>query len=464
MLSALLLTAAISTPNDAIIPASRAGEWWQKRHLAMNAEAAKGGHELLLIGDSITHAFAGDPDTGESFNNRGKDTWNLYFGDRKPLNLGISGDRTQHVIWRLQNGNMEGLKPKAAVVMIGTNNMGVNTPEQIFEGVKAVCDTVHQKSPATKILLLAIFPRDAVASVNRAKVKETNMLLKEWADSSYPTFLDIGDAFLDNKGEIPGSVMPDKLHPMAYGYRIWAMAMEPTLAALLGEKPKTTYSPKNSALVPVVHNRDPYNWMERHEQATRLTHENRTDLVFIGDSIMHNFGGPPVTQGRTQGGMVWQEFYGDRNAADLGFGWDRTENVLWRLEQGELKGVNPKAVVLMIGTNNLMLNTANEIRDGIVACVDHIRADAPKAKILVVGLLPRGEQPYDTLRLKAAAVNRLLPGLGRREDVDYIDFGKRFLQEDGKISRSVMGDFLHPTAKGYQIFAEAIEPWVKAAL
>jgi lysophospholipase L1-like esterase len=435
-----------------------------RRHEAMNAEAAKGDIDLLMIGDSITHAFAGEPHTGEGFLDRGIDSWDLYLKDRKPLNLGISGDRTQHVLWRLENGNMKGLAPKAAVVMIGTNNMGVNTVEEIFEGVKAVCDSVHSRSPETKVLLLGIFPRGLAASPVRAKVAATNALLEAWADGSYAHYLDIGDAFLDAKGEIPNDIMPDKLHPFAFGYRIWAMAMEPKLAELFGDRAKTKHDPKNRALVPVTHNRDPYNWMERHQAVLDLVNSRQTDLVFIGDSILHNFGGEPVTPSRRHGQETWKKFYGSRNAADLGFGWDRTENVLWRLEQGELKGVNPKAVVIMIGTNNLMLNTANEIRDGIVACVDLIQQDAPEAKVLVVGLLPRGEQPYDPLRIKAAAVNRLMPGIARRENVDYLDVGSSFLEPDGTISRSVMPDFLHPTAKGYQIYAEALEPWISKVL
>ena len=119
--------------------------------------AQKGESKLVFIGDSITHAFGGEPDTGESFHNRGKDTWDLYYGADKPLNLGISGDRTQHVLWRLEHGEIGTCHPKVAVVMIGTNNLGSNTPAEIEKGVEAVSERVKSLTPGAHILLLGIF-------------------------------------------------------------------------------------------------------------------------------------------------------------------------------------------------------------------------------------------------------------------------------------------------------------------
>ena len=277
------------------------------------------------------------------------------------------------------------------------------------------------------------------------------------------TFLDIGKAFTDKDGVISPAVMPDRLHPFAFGYRKWAMAMEPTLARLMRRRPKTVLDPTNSAVVPVTQNRDyaKYDWLTRLAATKRYAKDHVCRLAFIGDSINHFFGGPPLDRGLTAPDPVWQTFYGKRDAVDLGFGWDRTENVLWRLEQGQLTDMPLRAVSIMIGTNNIGLNTPEEIRDGVQAIVDSVRNQKPKARILLLAIFPRGERPDDPGRLRAIEVNKLLAAIGKHRNVTFMDIGSRFLQPDGTISRETMGDFLHPTEKGYQAWAEAVEPWMK---
>ena len=278
------------------------------------------------------------------------------------------------------------------------------------------------------------------------------------------SFLDIGYAFLDAKAEIPTEVMPDLLHPMAFGYRKWAMAMEPTLAKLMGRRPKTTLDPTNSAVVPVTQNRDyrTYDWVTRFALTKQYAKDHVCRLAFIGDSINHFYGGPPIDRGLKEVTPVWAKFYGNRDAVDLGFGWDRTENVLWRLEQGEIDDMPLEAVSLMIGTNNLFINTPEQIRDGVQAIVSKIREKKPKAKILLLAIFPRGEKPDDGGRLEAIKVNKLLEPIGKQHNVTFMDIGAKFLEPDGTILRSTMGDFLHPTPKGYEIWGNAVEPWMKA--
>lgn len=464
-MSALLLGAIFGLlQNPCLAPVARPDDWWQKRHEAMVAASQAGDAKLVFIGDSITHAFGGNPDTGEDFHNRGADTWDYFYGADRPVNLGISGDQTQHVLWRLQHGEMGRNKPKVAVVMIGTNNLAYNSPEQITQGVEAICTKVQELSPSTKVLLLAIFPRDKANSKKRKDIAEINGNLASWAPEHKVKFLDIGFAFLDANKEIPTEVMPDLLHPMAFGYRKWAMAMEPTLASLMHRKPKTVLDPTNSAVVPVTQNRDyrNYDWQTRFALTKQYGKDHLCRLAFIGDSINHFFGGPPVDRGLTRPTEIWQKFYGNRDAVDLGFGWDRTENVLWRLEQGEIQDMPLEAVSLMIGTNNLFLNTPEQIRDGVQAIVDKIREQKPHCKILLLAIFPRGENPNDRGRLEAIKVNELLKPIGRQRNVTFMDIGSVFLEPDGKILRSVMGDFLHPTAEGYRRWAEAVEPWMRA--
>ena len=227
---------AIST-SKAIQPAPRSNDWWQKRHALINERAKQGSIGLLFVGDSITHGWESQAEL-----------WNDSFGQWNPINAGISGDRTQHVLWRLDNGNIDGINPKVAVVMIGTNNSNSNdhTAEEIAEGIEAIICTLRTELPETKILLLAIFPRgsreqmadktqDASYNPQWAKNDRASELASQMADGKMIYYLDINQAFLNEDGVLTRDVMPDLLHPKDKGYRIWVEAMSPTLEELMSE-------------------------------------------------------------------------------------------------------------------------------------------------------------------------------------------------------------------------------------
>jgi alpha-L-fucosidase len=213
-----------------------------------------------------------------------------------------------------------------------------------------------------------------------------------------------------------------------------------------------------STVLPLTQDRDypGYDWAKRFAAAKALVRSQKPELVFLGDSITHAFGGQP-SDWAARGGEVWQKFYARRNVVNLGCGWERTENVLWRLDHGILDGAAPKVVVLMIGTNNLDLNTPDEIVLGVEAVIARLNAVVPRAKILLLGIFPRGQKP-DARREKLAAVNARLAEFDGRHNVTWLDIGAKFLNADGTISSSVMNDHLHPTAQGYAIWAEAMEP------
>lgn len=200
--------------------------WWKKRHQAKLKEGKKGGHELVFIGDSITQGWEG----------RGKKVWKQYYGDRKALNLGYSGDRTEHVLWRLLNGELENVDPKLFVLMIGTNNTGqrMDPPEVTAAGVRLILDMLQDRKPDAKVLLLSVFPRDMKPEGEKRKINEAiNFQIKDYADGKKILWMNLDDVFLDEDGILPKSVMPDALHPNGKGYEMWAEALEPTLKALL---------------------------------------------------------------------------------------------------------------------------------------------------------------------------------------------------------------------------------------
>lgn len=212
--------------HDAVKPVPRQGGWL-KRHESFNKRVAQGECDLIFIGDSITQGWEG----------AGKEVWEKFYSKRNTVNLGIGGDRTQHVIWRLDNGNLYRIQPKAAVIMIGTNNSGNNSPQQIAEGVGVIVNQLRTKLPETKILLLAVFPRGADKNDKRRLVNEaTNEIISKLDDGEHVHYLDIGPKFLEDDGVLTREIMPDLLHLSPEGYTIWAESIEDKLAALLGEK------------------------------------------------------------------------------------------------------------------------------------------------------------------------------------------------------------------------------------
>ena len=223
----------------------------------------------------------------------------------------------------------------------------------------------------------------------------------------------------------------------------------------------------NTAVIPAGRlEKDFYDWDQRHTAIMAVKDSLKPEIVLIGDSITHMWGGPPEeTSGRGNRGLdAWKSLFGDRPVLNLGFGWDRTQNVLKRIELGEIDGLSPKAVVIHIGTNNLAgtsnarENTPAEIAEAIGIIVEKVQAKCPLAQVVVMKVFPRGEKADNPYRAKIAAINEGLAKLSGKPRVTVLDITKQLTNADGSISREVMGDFLHPAAKGYAIWAEALKP------
>jgi beta-glucosidase len=229
--AAITVPAARADGQAAITPVPRSDQWWQDRHAAIVPRAAKGGVDLIFIGDSITQGWEG----------QGKDIWQQRYAPRNAINLGFSGDRTQHVLWRLEHGEIDfpaEARPKLAVVMIGTNNSNGNdhTAEEIAQGMDRVVTTLRTKLPQTRVLLLAVFPRGEKPNPQREKNAKASELASMVADNKMVHYLDIGSRFTDEHGRISPDIMPDYLHLSAKGYEIWAEAIEDKVRELMGEQ------------------------------------------------------------------------------------------------------------------------------------------------------------------------------------------------------------------------------------
>ena len=207
----------------------------------------------------------------------------------------------------------------------------------------------------------------------------------------------------------------------------------------------------HSAIIPTALPHE--GWQNRHKAMNKLAKEKKHDLLFIGDSITQGWEG--------KGKPIWEKFYGSRNALNLGISGDRTEHVLYRLNRGNLRNQgNAKVAVVMIGTNNTGHHeqAPSETAEGIERIVSTIRANCPKTQILLLGVFPRGEKPDNPKRILNLKINKTIAHLAEQPRVHYLDLSSIFLDQNGKLSKEIMPDFLHLTPRGYQIWAEAIEP------
>ena len=206
--------------------ASWAIEWWEKRHNEKKEQAQNTEVDLLMLGDSITHYWETD----------GAAVWEEFYQVRKAFNLGFSADRTEQVLWRLQNGAVDHMSPKLTVLMIGTNNTGhrMDPAEHTAMGIKAILSELRARIPESKILLLGIFPRHSYPNNEmRIRNEEINELIANLKDEKTIYYLNINDVFLDDNYILKEELMPDLLHPNELGYRQWAQAMEPTISLLM---------------------------------------------------------------------------------------------------------------------------------------------------------------------------------------------------------------------------------------
>ncbi len=223
--------------------------------------------------------------------------------------------------------------------------------------------------------------------------------------------------------------------------------------------------PKNTALVPLTQNRDwkSYDWVVRHNEILALNQPGaiRADVIFLGDSITHFWSGEPKAK-RVSGKDSWEKWIAPHHPINLGYGWDRTENVLWRLRHGEIAGLKPKAFVVLIGTNNLSgFNSPAQTAEGVAEVCRELRRQAPQAKILLLAILPRQAKP-DATRQRVTDTNVLLKAQAPQIADAYLDLTDKLVEADGSILKETMNDYLHPTNKGYEVMGAAIDAQLKA--
>lgn len=475
MFLSALFAAALSVSS--VPQATDEGHWWTRRIAEKRQRIASGGSEVVFLGDAITQFF----EAGGS--GMGKTVWDKYWAGEpyKALNLGFSADRTEHLLWRITDGReLDGYTAKVIVLMIGTNNTGQrNDPAaDTIIGVKRILAAIRERQPKAVTVLCAILPRgerpDHPLRVRNAIV---NRELQKYADGRTVVWCDFTDRLLLKDGTLPADLMPDFLHPREEGYYIWTASVLPLVNEIL--KGGSFLCPSTYATGP-CREALTVGAPEALRATTRLAQPSWRGADWWGDRLLRN-----RSLVRARGGQIdwvfagdsithfWEDYGGEEYVAltnrhsvlNLGYAGDQTQNLLWRLRHGELDGYRAKSVVLLIGTNNNGIGGSDPVQTaaGVKACLDTVREKQPQANVLLLGLLPRavgstdGDMTKDAADVRNRRTNEILRGLADGTRVMFVDLYEKFLVR-GKIPKELMGDYLHPTEKGYAIWRQAIEP------
>lgn len=423
---------ACAQDKGTVTPTPRTDKAWMTRVETLNQRAKQGDVGLLIIGDSLV----------QGWEDKGKKPWDEFYPKRKGINLGIAGDTAPSIAWRLDHGNVDGLAPRLAIVMTGTDYGKDATAEEIADGMKAVVDKLREKTPRSRILMMAMLPRGAKDDPIRAVHAKANELIKKQADGKTVFYKDIGYAFLGDDGAVEKALMPDGVRLSEAGYQQLSDFMDSTIGSLLNEtKYQTTPVPQANADW----------WYPYVKTLSARVKQGNVDMIFVGDSLCNGY----VNTGKD----TWEKYYAKRNAVNLGISTNNTQNELWQLHHGNIDGISPKLAVVLAASVG---GTTEDATAGVKAVVDTLRTRLPQTKILLMARFPRGETKDFIWRVENDKVNAVISKLGDDETVFYMDINSKFMNADGTIKKELYRpDMVHLDTRGYAMWAEAIEPMVK---
>ena len=467
---------AVLADIRAKVPAPQQADWWpqcfEERRKAIQTS---GGSSVVFVGDSITHGWEW-PDAG-------KTQWEKYFADApyRALQLGFSGDRTEHVLWRIEHGEFDGYEAKAIVLLIGTNNTGhfpfeQEPPADTILGIKAVIDGLLERQPRARVILHPIFPRGAgFDDPARRRNAVVNREIMKLADGVRVVWCDFSPSFLLPDGTIPHDVSPDSLHPAAPGYEIWANSLMPTLDRVLAtppgipvpsvfasmQDPSALTAERRPSLIPetrMTFSKGVGNWWFDRLAANRrqiAQSGGAIDLVFMGDSITHYWDIGEGLDTSTEILELRKKF----TILNCGYGGDQTQHLLWRAQNGELDGYRAKLVMLLIGTNNSGAGRpSDETFAAIEKIVETIHAKQPGAKVLLLKLFPRGTAT-SSAHIRNQEVNALIAARKWEDYVIVMDLTDIFADEAGNARPELFdNEVLHMSDEGFVRWRRAVEP------
>ncbi len=361
--------------------------------------------------------------------------------ERPVINLGFSGNG------RLEKELAELLVETDAKLFVLDCLPNLTEPyfskEEIKKRIVETLNFLLQKKPNTPVLLTEHdgFGDEGLNQQKYLQYTGANKIQRAVFDS----FVAAGrhTIYLLTKTEINQGIetMIDGVHPNDIGMLRYGDAYEKKIREIFDEHVGTV-----STAIPITQRRDAntYDWETKHNQVLAYNKMQQPKLIFIGNSITHFWGGMPDGPRKT-GQDSWDKYFTPLNAVNMGYGWDRIENVLWRVQHGELDNFSAHQIVIMIGTNNLQYNSNEEIVQGLQVLINAIQQKQPAAKILLLGILPRRD-----MEKRIVELNKLIASGIQKSGVKYVDAGVVFLKKDARIDESFFNDGLHPNAVGYE--------------
>ncbi|MBQ7555278.1 hypothetical protein IJS98_02340 [bacterium] len=392
--------------------------------------------QIAFFGDSITHFFE---DTG-------KTVWNQYFNGTpyRALNCGYGGDLTQHVLWRMLNGELDGYHAKALVLMIGTNNAGANTvyrePQgDTVLGIKKCVELMQEKQPDAVVILCSISPRGTDKNDGYRKRNDiVNKELEKFCDGKKVIWCDWGPQMLEPDETLPVEMCStDYLHPTVKGYKIWVKNLLPLFASIIDPKDPS------SCLVPSI--KTEREWWDAIAAARGDVSDK--NVAFLGDSFLEGF--------YSVAPDARKDLLGDKSELNLTFQGDLLQNVLWRAKNGELNGFAADDLIVCAGNANTN-RTPVEVAAGITTLVEAAKDKQKKAKILLTPILPMGREKDSALRKWAEETNELLRGI-EKDGVKIVDPASVLLDEAGNLPEKYSADGVSLTKEGYEAWGALLK-------
>ena len=367
--------------------------------------------------------------------------------DRPLINLGFSGNG------RLENEVIDLISEIDTKIYIldCLPNLALNKNRSAEELYNLIISSVKQLRQNSSTPILLVEHAGYSNESSNAKLLESTTKLNKTMQIAFAQLKSEGskNIYLLSRAELELTLdsYVDGTHPSDLGMEIYASAYENKIRQIINEPVGNC-----STTIPTTQAREPgmYNWEKRHNELLELNKKDPPKICFFGNSITHYWGGNPKAP-KSNGSDSWNKYLEDLDVQNFGFGWDRVENVLWRIYHDELDGFNAEQIVVMLGTNNLHLNTDKEIINGLEFLIQAIKNRQPHAKILMIGLFPKrqNEERVSEMNLKIAQ-------LAGMENVNFVDIGGVLLNNDGKIDESLFLDGLHPNSEGYYKLAPAI--------
>jgi lysophospholipase L1-like esterase len=389
------------------------------------------------------------------------------------INRGVSGNKVSDLAARWQKDTLD-VHPDVLSVLIGVNDVNAGmrdtnrvSAERFESDYDSILAQARAANPQLKLVLCEPFILPGRANQDRwadwqADIRKLQQVVGKLGAKYQAPVVHFQKVFDDATNRAPvGYWIWDGIHPTYAGHQLMADEWVRVYGSFYGSP--LLDPERNSAVAPTPKlEQDSYDWYGRHAAVLDLQEKTRPEIVLVGDSITHFWSGEPMANHRN-GSNSWERTFGSHAVLNLGFGWDRTQNVLWRLDHGEMDGLTPRTIVLNIGCNNFSAtanaraNTPEEVCSAIQLICDRLLAKSPASRLVVMGVFPRGASPADPKRALHRKLNELLAAaLARIPQVTFLDIGSKFLEPDGSLSCDMFFDGTHPANKGYAIWGQAL--------